>query len=882
MTEPRPRRRWPKILLAAGVLLVVLLVVGVLVLDRILLGQVRKQTDELSRELGRPITVEAVKTKLLGGFGVKVEGVSVGAGPEEDRPLLTLARADVSVGLLRAVFSGGKDVVVHEAVVEGLRVNVLKLADGTTNVERLSKALEARSARAPKPAEPAEPGGAAKESDLSAVRVDRAAVENARIAFLDRTVPGARELAIDDLDVEVRELRAGRPLEVVLKAAVLAQAQNLELRVKAAPLPKTLVPTPETITLRVQPVDLDPLAPFLPASAGFRGGRLAADLDVALGAAVPGGQGKTRVRGGLQATRLAFAGQEGGRKLDVTLDADLEADADPGDLSIAKLALVAGPVTVNGHGRATGLKGEAPRVEGLEIVTQGLDPAALEAYYPPLRKMMNGAVVAGPIGLSLRGSGTGTAQSLELRVDLGPVRLAVPKQLEKAAGAPASLVARADASGGGGRARFDALLDLAGVDLRPGGTVAKKPGDPLSMKLAGTYRAAQGTTDVDLSTVDVNLLGDRLAGRAKVALGGTAAKPTTRFDADLSGARLDLDRVLLPTPEEKGKKAPKETSKPLDPKAFAGLSGVARLKLGTFKMEGVTATDVALTIKVEEDTVTLDEARLVAFGGNVSAAGTQIRLAHPDAPFKLVASLKGVSGEEVLGLVSKRKVLGGTLDAGVELGGTGLGLGDLAQSITGALSGNLRGGTFYGKDLVASIAQPLAAKLPFAASKIPQGGATKLGKELPFAFQIADGLARLSKPLQIDTGQGLLDLGGGVKLDGTLEMPATLALAPELVARLTGGRVKPGAPLPVAFRLTGPAWSPRLDGLALDDVAKAIAKDAAAGAIGKAVGVDAASVEDAAAKKRAEAEARAREEAASARKRAEDEAKKRLKGIFGR
>ena len=101
---------------------------------------------------------------------------------------------------------------------------------------------------------------------------------------------------------------------------------------------------------------------------------------------------------------------------------------------------------------------------------------------------MGGAVVAGPVGLSVRGQGSATAQRIDVRVDLTPVRLDVPHQLEKAAGAPLVLTAGADAAQGGGRIRFDTNLDLAGVDLRPGGTLAKKPGDALAVKLSGAYR----------------------------------------------------------------------------------------------------------------------------------------------------------------------------------------------------------------------------------------------------------------------------------------------------------------------------------------------------------------------------------------------------------
>ena len=427
MANPTPRRRWPKVLGAIVVVLVVLLVVAALVLDRVLTSEARKQAETLSAQLGRPVTIGSVETKLLTGLGVKVSDVGIGGRPDEGVPLLQLKRAEVSVGLFRAVFSGGKDILVRRAIVEGLQLNVVKLPDGTTNVERVQDALaKEQKAEAEKPAE--QPG-AKKEPALRSLRVNRAAVENARIAFLDKSIRGAKELYVDHLDVVVKDLETGKPLEVTLKAAVLQDKQNVDLRVKAAPLPPSLQVTPEQIVLKVEPIDLDPLAPFTPKTAGFRGGRFQADLDARLGAAVAGGSGKTAVKGGFRATQLAFAGQEGGKRLDVVLDSDLEADADQGDLRIGKLDLTVGPMKLTGQGRATGLKGDAPKFEGLEIVAHGLDPEAIAAYYPPLRKEMGGAVVAGPIGLTIRGSGTAQAQTAELRFDLTPVRLAVPRQL---------------------------------------------------------------------------------------------------------------------------------------------------------------------------------------------------------------------------------------------------------------------------------------------------------------------------------------------------------------------------------------------------------------------------------------------------------------------
>jgi AsmA protein len=880
MPETRTRRRvWPWALLAA---LVVLVVVGVLALDALLLSRARAFAADFGQEIGREIRIGGLRTKFLGGLGVRVSDVAVGPGAGEDAPLLELRRAEIEADLLLAARSRGKDVRVREAVLEGLRVNVIRFPDGTTNAERLAQRLEERAAK-----EPPEPEQAEGPADLSAIRIRRAAVENARIAFLDRSTPGATELAIDDLDVEVKDLAAGRPLLVTVRAAVLAAAQNFALDLRAPPLPPTLVPTPEMVTLKVEPaIDLAPLAPFVPASVGLLAGRFQADLNAKLGAAVPGGEGPTQIVGALRALGLRFKGAEGGRALDVVLDADLEADAEAGDLRIGKLLLTAGPVKITGSGRATGLLSSTPKAEGLSIVGEGLDLAALAAYYPPLRETAR--EIAGPASFTLKGSGTGEAQAVELRVELRPVRLAIPEVAAKAAGAPMSLVARVDAAGGGESARFDATADLAGLDLRPGGAIAKGPGDPLALRVQGAFKGSGDSQEITISRADLTLLADRLTGTGKVALGGPEAKPTTRFDLSVSGDRLDLDRLLI----QEEAAAKEEPAEPADPKAFQGLSGTAQVKLGTVRMQKLDFRDVVARVKVVEDEVTLEEARLDAFGGRVSAAGTRMKLAHPEEPFRLAAELTGVQVEQATSLFSPREVVSGKANAKIDLNGRGLTFATLAPTLTGLLAGSLQEGVFHGKDLVASVAGPLSKALPFAGGKFTEGGVTNLGKNLPFAFRIANGLAELEKPVTVTRPEGNLEIGGGVKLDGTMQMPVKFGLSPELVSRITGGRAKLDKPVPVTFDLVGPAWKPSLANLRLEDAAKSIAKDAASQAAGRALGLDG-SVEDAAAAKRAEAEAaakakaeeakaRAESEASKAARKAEEEAKKRLKGLFGK
>src|SRR2546430_16449251 len=111
-----------------------------------------------------------------------------------------------------------------------------------------------------------------------------------------------------------------------------------------------------------------------------------ADFEAQLGAAVCGGSGPTSVEGAIKLAGLRFAGAEGGKKLDVTLDTDLKGEADAGDVRIDRLSLDIGPAGITGKGAAKGLKPPAPRIEGLDIVSHTPAPARPPASYRPLRK----------------------------------------------------------------------------------------------------------------------------------------------------------------------------------------------------------------------------------------------------------------------------------------------------------------------------------------------------------------------------------------------------------------------------------------------------------------------------------------------------------------
>ena len=865
-------KRWQKAVAIVVAVVVVLVIILSFVLDGILTSKAREQAQELSQEWGRPVQIGGVATKLLTGLGVRVSDVQIGAASGEDVPLVALERVEVRVALLRALFSGGKSVQVHSAEVQGLTVNVERLSDGTTNLQRFQDKLAESSEKKAKDE---------KQSDLSFLRVDHAALREGKVAFIDKATRGAKELAVQHLDVEVNDLRSGKPLEVLLKAAVLADKQNLEVRVKTAPLPVTLTPMPTSVALHVNPpIDIGPLGPFAGKDIGLESGTLDADFDAQLGAAVPGGSGPTAVKGVIKLAGLRFAGAEGGKKLDVVLDTDLKGDAAAGDMRIDKLRLDLGPAGITGHGTAKGLTSPSPRIEGLEIVSHDLDPARLAAYYPPLRKSL-GDMFAGPVGLTVRASGTQAAQALELRVDLTPVRVTVPEQMAKAAGAPMILVAHAKgAAANNGPIRFDAKLDLAGVDLRPGQSLDKKPGGRLDLSVEGTRKTNKSSTDpeqrIELADVKAHVLDDELQGKGWVEMKGAGAKATKQFDLDLASSHLDLDRMLMPSTKKK-------ESKPLDPASFKGLSGHAKVQIARLTMKKQTVTDIVADVVVQEDQVKVNTAQLKAFGGTVNAGGTEMRLAHPDDPFHLVTKLDNVGLENLVALGSSHKLVAGKFNGTIDLRGAG----DLEKTLAGVLDGNVLDGVFYGKDILGSVTGPLSKALPSGlAGKTTQGGITNLGQKLPFGVTIDKGVAKLKNPITISRPEAEMSFSGGMRMDGTLDLPGTVSLSPETISAITGGKVKPASAIPVTLKLVGPAWSPSVADLDLKPAVNEIVKQGGAALVGRAFGVDSSKAQQAAEQKaqkvQDEAQKRAEAEAAAQKKKVEEEAKNRLKGLFGK
>ncbi|HZA52277.1 MAG TPA: AsmA family protein [Myxococcaceae bacterium] len=900
----RKRRRWPVILAAAVALVVIAAVVALQLLDGWLLQRVRREADVYAQQLGRPIEIRELATRLIAGAGVSIEGITLGPAPGEELPLASVERVDVRAALWPLVRSAGKDIQIRSVEVHRPELTVVRLPDGTTNLDHLRGRLEKMSEETAAGA-----GAPEEERDLSGVRLGRFALEDGRVRFVDRSGQAAREVAINDLDVMLEDLRVGKPLELTMAAAVLAEKQNLNVSLTSTPLPPSLLPTPDRLVLKAEPIDLSPLAPFLPRDVGFLAGSLDADLTAQLGRAVPGGEGATRIAGVFRAMGLRFRGAEGGKALDITVDSDLSGDVVEGSLDLRKLEIALGPAHISGRGKVKDLASDKPSVQGLEIRSRDLDLAVLARYFPPLEKMIGGQI-AGPIGLLITGSGSQDAQAIAFNLDFAQTQVKVPAQLTKAAGAPMGASGTVRGSSKGVYA-FDARIDLQGADLRPGEVLNKAPGDPFQIAARGTLQPAASPRDATRAKVNdlrIQLLEDSLNGTASVERKAAGARATTNFELAMKSPRVNADRMLLTDEQiaaakgspQRGAGAAPAAAK--DPNRFDGLRGAMAFDIGSLRLKRVQMSNVVVRMKMVDDEITLEQLRAGAFGGSITGDGTKIALGPAKRPFEVKLAAKNVElGEALARGNATKKALAGSFNGEINLKGAGYEMENLNEALAGVIQGTLENGSLLGIDVVQAVSEPLAKALPFAAKALSGEGLTKLGDELPFGVTIEKGVAKLKQPIKITRPQAALSFDGGIQLNGDLNLAGTVALTPSAVSAITNGRAKPTEPIPVAMNLSGPAWKPRIGGVDVKPAVAVIAKLAAASVAEKVIGdklggkgkavTEAVKgnpeqlkreAEQKAAEERAKAEARARAEAEKAKQRAEEEAKKRLRGLFGR
>ncbi len=155
-----------------------------------------------------------------------------------EKEFAALDSAHVSLALL-PLFS--RKVVVGEVAVSGLKVTLVKLKNGKTNIDDLLEKDDSKSAGAP----------AKPDSGLSAFGIASVRVEKAGLTYRDET--SGAQYALKDINIKTGRIADGVPAKIEFTAVLKADQPRLDL---AAQLKTTLTFDLEKLAYRLEGLDL--------------------------------------------------------------------------------------------------------------------------------------------------------------------------------------------------------------------------------------------------------------------------------------------------------------------------------------------------------------------------------------------------------------------------------------------------------------------------------------------------------------------------------------------------------------------------------------------------------------------------------------------------
>lgn len=849
------------LLIIGGLFLLVVAALGITValldIDGLIAKYKPKALAAASEAVGREVEAGTIETTWFPDLGIVANDLVVASSTvsKSEAPMVEVKSLRLSVAIWDALFSLGQKVDFDEIVLVQPVVRVRQRPDGTWNFASLGPDAPA--------AEP-EPEAQMTETDrkgfvdyLEATTIDRIAIEDGVIMYADLE----REVELRDLDLEIRDVALGQPLNARLAVAVAAEEQNLLIEAATAPLPETLLgftpPAVESVRLKTTRL---PVARFVPDVEGYDLKRLALDIDLE---AKPTNDAIT-LAGRVAAGPIRWVeGGETGPDFTVATDLDARYAVESGQAALSGTKIELGPLVLSVTGeaetqpavtgqakiettRAVRLPELAPLAPGLDALPPAALTVALDASVGPEAATLNSLVV-GFANATLKGRARyplGEQGRLTASFSTGEVDLA--KLLQ------------------------NLQIDGAALPAESRLTIEGEYG-------AGVTSPASGR--LNLSKVSF------VAGKSRFdATGAVTSFSPVVATLDGRSPYLNIDQLLPPPTEDE---AP-----PPDSSEGSGLEGItvtADLQVDQVVYSGVTARDARAKIVLENEQVELKQLRFDVFGGRFSAAGTTLNLARDPIAYHVAAQLQALQASQVMGFMSETlgETLSGQLSTDINLDGAGFDVASMAQTLSGSFAMALSNGELNGVDLIGSAAQPVAKALK--AAKVKPSKAVTSFRELAATFTVEEGRFVSTKPVRFDTPGGDVTLNGSVGLDQTLSLSGQVELPPQLIRSLTGGRVRPRRPLPVGLELGCELKSPCVQGVDADAAVASLAKAAAGELVSEAkeriedrTGVDVDQLEEKAKQAESEAKKAAEDAADKAKKKAKEKAKDKLKSIFGR
>jgi AsmA protein len=724
------------LLYAIGALIVLLLVAIGIVFAVFDPNDYKPQIVQLVKErTGRTLTIGGdIKLKIFPKIGAAV-GKTTLSERNSDKAFAGVDGAQVFLALI-PLFS--KQVVVDQIRLDGLRADLIKYKDGSTNFSDLAgeQAGAKKAPEQPRP-EALKPQAGTKapvKLDVSGIRIT-----NSRVTWRDET--NGNDLALELVELKTGRLADGVASPVQLDVALKGVKPKADLRAKAS----------GTLSLD------------LPSQRySFKG------LDAKL-------SGSALDFTGIVAALKANIDADGAKQLvkvsGLSLDAKANRGKDSFDLKLSTPSVQSGP--------------EALAIEALIVSATGtvggmmLTESSLKASTLRVNMAANQVRVQ---GLALAAKAKLGADNLD--INLGAPKLEVTN--DKASGESVQLTAKlagaeraADvtlnlsAVEGSAKALKIAVLAL-GVDARQKDNAVKGTlSTPMSAnletkvfelpKIGAEFTLTspsipQKTVKVPLSgTVRADLGKERVAANIatqfdeshiKARLGMTKfATPAYDFDIDID--KLNLDKYA--PPKQKGaqgkpaestapasKPKEKEVEKPIDFSPLKALNLDGRVKIGELIANNIKASSVRVDVRAKEGKLDIDPMQASLYQGSLKGS------AKVDANTNRIAVkqlLTGISVGPLLRDAIQQDMLEGHGSVELDLTTAGNTVSAFKQALDGTASLNLRDGAIKGVDLAGSIRN---VKSKLGGQDAEQSGSTTQKTdftELTASFTVKNGVA---------------------------------------------------------------------------------------------------------------------------------------------
>ena len=723
------------VLYAVGALIVLVLVAIGIVFAVFDPNDYKPQIVQLVKErTGRTLTIGGdIRLKIFPKIGAAV-GKTTLSERNSEKVFAGVDEAQVYVALI-PLFSG--QMVVDQVRLDGLRVDLIKHKDGSSNFSDLSGS-EAMEKKTPERArrETPKPQAGTKANiklDVSGVRIT-----NSRVTWRDET-------SGNDLTVDLVELKTGRladrvPSPFELDIALKGVKPKADLRAKATGV--------LTLDLTGEQYSVKGLDAKLSGSA----------LDVS----------------GIGAQLKADVEADGAKQLVKVSGLDLDAKANRGrdgfNLKMSAPRVQSSPDVLAVEGLSASITGT---VAGMTLTDSSLKAPALRVNLGANQVLVQGLTLTakgklGADGLEVNlaapklevANDKASGESVSFTAKLAGAERAADVNLKLSAveGSAKALKIAALTLGVDGRQKDNAvkgtittpvsanletkLFELPKIAAEFNVTSPSIPQKTLKVPLSGALRA-----DVGKERVVADVVTQFDESHIKAKLGMTKfSVPAYDFDIDID--KLNLDKYTPPKQkgstakpaEPSGPSAPKakEADKPIDLSPLKALNLDGRVKIGELVANNIKASSVHVDLRAKDGKLDIDPMQASLYQGSLKGS---VKVDANTNRIAMKQALSGISIGPLLRDAIQQDMLEGRGNVDLNLTTGGNTVSAMKQALNGDASLNLKDGAIKGVDLAGSI-RSFKSKLSGQDAEQAGNAAQKTDfTELSATFAVKNGVA---------------------------------------------------------------------------------------------------------------------------------------------